>query len=223
MQGIIKQGDCLSLLSELNNESIDLVVTDPPYCIGATSNGQKGTWQDNNLIAPFLKLYFEEIARVLKPGAAFYINTDWRTYPLFYPIIIDVMMVKNCIVWDHGWIKAGNHYRHRHELIIYGTNGDAKRQFPASEPDVWNNKPVNFTKPRHHPAEKPIELVERMIRNSSQPGDTVLDTFVGSGTTALACRSLGRNFVGFEINPANITIAAERLRSQTMEVSWVDD
>lgn len=212
----IKQGDCLDLLTDLSDGSVDLLVTDPPYCIGTSSNGLKADWNDNNLIRPFFDLYFSEIKRVLRDDGAFYVNTDWRTYPFLYPIICQKMIVRNCIVWDYEWIKAGSHYRFSHEFIIYGTKTDnGKREFSPSLRDVWREKPINFTSNnKWHQAEKPEKLIEQMIINSSDEGNVVLDTFMGSGTTAVVCKKLKRNFIGFEINPETYSTATTRIKNE---------
>lgn len=206
--------DCLEGMIRIPDNTIDLVVTDPPYCIGATSNGKKGSWSDNNLIKPFFNAYFKELKRVCKSEAELYINTDWRTYPFLYPIIQKCFDIKNLIVWDYEWIKAGSHYRFSHEFIIYAVKGDVKRKFNAGERDVWRIRPINFTsKEKLHNAQKPIELVRKMIVNSSCEGDTVLDTFMGSGTTAVACKGLKRNYIGFEIDEVYFEIANSRIKS----------
>ena len=131
-------GDCLEIMRGFEDKRFDLVLTDPPYSIGTTSHGTKGDWLDNNLIQPFFKEFFDNIKRLLKDDGEFYINTDWRTYPFLYPIIVERMRITNCIVWDYEWIKAGSHYRFSHEFIIYGQKSEAqKRKFSASERDVW--------------------------------------------------------------------------------------
>jgi site-specific DNA-methyltransferase (adenine-specific) len=148
----------------------------------------------------------------LKDDGEFYINTDWRTYPFLYPIAVQSMRVTNCIVWDCEWIKAGSHYRFSHEFIIYGQKTDAqKRKFPATERDVWRMKPINFTQDKNHPPEKPVELVRRMISNSTKLGDIVLDTFLGSGTTAVPAKMLGRKYIGIEISEKYCEIARRRV------------
>jgi len=208
----IIQGDCLKLMKKIPDNFIDLVVTDPPYCIGTTSNGQQGNWEDNNLIRPFFEIYFTEIKRLLKDNGEFYINTDWRTYPFLYPIIVDKLIIKNCIVWDYEWIKAGSHYRFSHEFIIYGIKEKNKRKFSASERDVWRIKPMNFTlKNKRHNAEKPEALIEKMITNSSEEGDIILDTFIGSGTTAVVCIKTKRNYIGMDISKKMCEIARRRI------------
>ena len=205
--------DCLEGMKRIPNNSIDLIITDPPYCVGTTSNGHKGSWNDNNLIKPFFDLLFAEWDRVLKEEAEIYINTDWRTYPFLYPIVQKYFRVRNLIVWDYEWVKSGNFYRFSHEFIIYATKGDHKRRFYAGERDVWRIKPINYTnlKTKLHQAQKPIELVEKMLTNSSVEGDIVLDCFMGSGTTGVACINLDRQFIGFEIDEKYFAIAKKRM------------
>lgn len=210
--------DCLEGMKRIPDNIVDLVVTDPPYCIGTTSNGQKGSWTDNNLIRPFFDAYFQELKRVCKEKCELYINTDWRTYPFLYPIMQKYFNVKNLIVWDYEWIKAGSHYRFSHEFIIYAIQGDVKRKFSASERDVWRIRPINFTsKEKLHNAQKPLELVQKMIVNSSNENDVILDTFMGSGTTAVACIETNRNYIGFEIDENYYRTALRRIENLHVE------
>jgi len=212
MAPILKLGNCLDLIKEIPNNSIDLLVTDPPYCVGATSNGKSVTWADQNLIAPFFEQYFCQIKRVLKDGANFYIFTDWRTYPLLYPMIITKMPIKNCIIWDKESIGSGHFYRFSHEFIIYGMKGEGYRKFEANARDIWKFKRLsNGRKIKWHQTEKPIDLVKEMILNSSKEGDLVLDTFMGSGTTAVVCLKANRKFIGFEIDNDTFIKANERI------------
>ncbi len=211
----LMQGDCLELIKDIPSESIDLILTDPPYCIGTTSNGKQGNYTDNNLIKPFFDILFSEYKRVLKQTAALYINTDWRTYPFLYPILQKYFDVRNLIVWDYEWIKAGAHYRFSHEFIIYCIMPECKRKFSASERDVWRIKPINFTdKNKLHNAQKPIELCEKAILNSTEEGMTVLDTFMGSGTTGVACVNTGRDFIGMELSEQYFEIAKQRIEKE---------
>ena len=210
--------DCLEGMKRIPDNIVDLVVTGPPYCIGTTSNGQKGSWTDNNLIRPFFDAYFRELKRVCKGKSELYINTDWRTYPFLYPIMQKYFNIKNLIVWDYEWIKAGSHYRFSHEFIIYAIQGDVNRKFSASERDVWRIKPINFTsKEKLHNAQKPLELVQKMIVNSSNENDVVLDTFMGSGTTAVACIETNRNYIGFEIDEKYYQTALRRIEDLHVE------
>ena len=210
--GVIYCADCMDILPKIPEKSIDLVVTDPPYSIGTTSTGHKGSWVDNNLINPFFKILRDELFRILKDKGELYINTDWRTYPFLFPIFIDKFRIPNCIVWDYEWIKAGSHYRFSYELIIYANKKEGqKRKFSASERDVWRIAPINFTGDKNHPAEKPIDLIVKMINNSSVEPDIIFDPFLGSGTTAVAAKQLGRKYIGIEMTEKYCEITVQRL------------
>jgi site-specific DNA-methyltransferase (adenine-specific) len=210
----ITETDCLEYLKQIPDNTIDLVIIDPPYCVGTTSNGHKGSYSDNNLIRPFFEIVFKEFSRVLKDGSEFYINTDWRTYSFLYPILARHLTIKNLIVWDYQWMKAGNAYRFTHELIMYGVKGGYTRKFSASESDVWRIKCVNFTQDRLHNAQKPTELITKMILNSSKENDIILDCFMGSGTTTYTAKNLKRNFLGCEIDPTFCELANKRVNEE---------
>ena len=174
---------------------------------------------DNNLVAPFFEIWAKQIKSKLSKCGEFYINTDWRTYPFIFPIIVQSgLIIKNCIVWDYEWIKAGTHYRFSHEFIIYGIGNMNTRGFSATERDVWRISPINFTNNgKYHQAEKPLELVQKAILNSSRENDIILDTFLGSGTTGVACRLLKRHCIGIEIEEKYCEIAAKRCSQQVLD------
>jgi len=205
--------DCLEGMKKIPDGSVDLICTDPPYCVGTTSNGLKGSWLDNNLILPFFKELFSEWQRVLKDGGHIYINTDWRTYPFLYPLIQNYFVMRNLIVWEHGLMRPGNWYRGSHEFIIFGTKGKSLRNFNCGDRDIWRIKPqVSELCPnRIHQSQKPVELCEKIIKNSSAESETVLDCFAGSGTTAVAAINTGRNFIGFELDEHYFEVSQKRI------------
>lgn len=211
--------DCLEGMKNLPDNSIDLIATDPPYCVGASSNGIKSSFADLNLMRPFFEQLFSEWRRVLKIGGHAYCCTDWRTFPFLYPLIVKYLCMKNLIVWAHMRIGAGSWYRPCHEFIIFATNGGSRREFSAGERDVWSTAKDSAiaTVNRLHPSQKPVELMERMIQNSSRAGDVVLDPFAGSGTTAVACLNLGRKFIGFEIDEKYFDVAQTRISAAIAE------
>lgn len=209
------KGDCLKLLKDIPDGNIDAIITDPPYCIGVSSNGCKSSVADNSLLIPFWETLFREYKRVLKEGAPLYINTDWRTYPMIYEVFCGCFDMRNLIVWDYMRMKAGIHYRFSYELIIYGIKGKRKRMFSPSETDIWRIKCINYTdkKNRLHKAQKTVELVERMILNDTHEGDLVLDSFMGSGTTGVACKNTGRRFIGMELDAKYFEVAKNRIEN----------
>jgi site-specific DNA-methyltransferase (adenine-specific) len=213
------QGDCLEYMKSMPDKSVDAVITDPPYCVGTTSNGRQGSWLDNNLVLPFFNLLLDDVKRLIKPDGEIYIFTDWRTYPfIFYPIS-QRLQIKNLIVWDYGWIKAGSHYRFTHEFIIYILpEGHGKRKYDASQSDVWRMPPINFTAEKNHPTEKPVDVIARMLQNSAPVDSVVFDPFMGSGTTGVACMQLGRRFIGCEIDPGYFEIARKRIEAAAAQM-----
>ncbi len=214
MAKMIYNEDCLEGMKRLDTSSIDLICTDPPYYCGATSNGIKATFSDFQMLKPFWRECFTQWQRILKDGAHIYINTDWRTYPFLYQIVGEFFQIKNLIVWDYEWIKAGAWYRPRHEFIIFAVKGKGTRTFSAAEADVWRIKTPTEVLPnnRFHQSQKPLELCKKMILNSSKENNTILDCFMGSGSTGIACINTDRDFIGYELDEIFYKIAERRIQ-----------
>ena len=189
-------GDCVDLLPKIPAASIDAIITDPPYFLGMTHNGQKGCFNDLAICKPFY---------------------DWRSYAFYYPIMYGILGVKNMLVWDKQ-AGPGNFYTYQHELVIFTTKRNAFnvkgtysiisgiRSF-ASGARKTNGEKV-------HPTQKPVELIEKFIKDSTDEGGTVLDTFMGSGTTGVACINTGRRFIGMELDDNYFAIARQRIASR---------
>ena len=213
MNNCIYQGDCLEVMKDIPSGSVDLILCDPPYGVGASSNGVKSSIADLSLIKPFFDLAFSECSRVLKNGKHIYINTDWRTYPLLYLLMSKYFTVRNLIVWNHKLLRMGNWYRFSYELIIFATKGESKRQFSGAERDIFEIKPeINELPPRRlHKSQKPIELCRKMILNSSAEGEVVLDFCCGSGSTCVAAVEENRQFIGIELDEKYFDVACDRV------------
>lgn len=209
-------GDCTDkavVERVMGGERADTCITDPPYGVLGTSTGAKS---DTNMIVPF----FREVWKAIQLSGAFdvYMWCDWRTYPVIWGAVTfyDILAL---IVWNKPTGGLGNPYRRKYELIVFarpktsdtvmfnaGKRGGAK----ISDVDVWDSARVTE---KEHNAQKPVELVERALTNSTQESDIVFEPFVGSGTTLIACERLGRKCRAVEISPAYVAVAIQR---------WVD-
>ena len=223
--------DALGGLKQLADKSVDLVVTDPPYNIASRNKStiQRGklistkeAWGDWDTFHPFdydlliLKI-LSECYRVLKPGGSLYMFTAREHNGYFIRRAVErgftyknqLALVKTTAL--PSWSKAS--WRSAFETCMYLTKGKAKTFNFLSQRECVN---VSTYAIRHkqtkHPTEKPIDFIRKLVLISSNPSDLVLDPFMGSGTTAVACKETGRRYVGFEISPGYIAMAEERLK-----------
>lgn len=208
----VLRGDCLEIMRGIPDKSIDLILTDPPYGkkwargrngigIDKKSNENDKTKWD---IKP-TKEIFDEMRRVSKNQIIF--GGQYFT---------DILSVSNCwIVWD----KRGNFPRGKQipfadcELAWTSFNKTIKKYTLIVQGFVNESKDK-----RVHPTQKPSEIIKNILQDFSNKGDTILDPFLGSGTTAVACAELHRNFIGIEISPEYCTIARQRLANVTPEM-----
>lgn len=230
----IKNMDCLEGLREVPDKSVDCIITDPPYFInmghggsmdnmkskerGYVGNGNKAnrTFGDLAIVKPFYAQLFQEYARVLKDGGHFYFFTDFRGYAFYFPIMQQYLPVKNLIVWDKGGMP-GSFYTFNHEFIIFGAY--APKLLNRGGGNVWrlpgfNSGAIKTDGDKVHPTQKPVALIAKAIEDSTEPGAVVLDTFMGSGTTAVACLRTGRHYIGFELDEQYHAIAEQRVAAE---------
>lgn len=220
--------DCLEGLAAVPDNSVDVVITDPPYFLsmghaGCNTNAKDSdalnsnrTFNDLAICTPFYKQLFQEYRRVLKDDGSFYFFTDWRGYAYYFPLINAELPVRNMVVWDKK-SGPGSFYSFTHELVIFGTyKGKTKKGVGTN---IWRMAAFNSgarktNGEKVHPTQKPVELIVKMIEDSTEPGAVVLDTFMGSGTTAVACIRTGRNYVGFELDEKYHAIAQQRIAEE---------
>ena len=214
------QGDCIDLLPKIPDGSINSIITDPPYFLGMTHNGQKGCFNNLAICKPFYQKLFTEYKRVLKPDGCVYFFCDWRSYAFYYPIMNGILGVKNMLVWDKK-SGPGNFYNYQHELILFTTKRNAlnvKGSYNIITGILsFSNGAKKTNGEKIHPTQKPIELIEKFIRDSTDSGDTVLDSFAGSGTTGVACINTGRRFIGIELDDNYFAIAKQRIETALKE------
>lgn len=214
----------LNILMEVDRA--DLIFTDPPYGMAYGGGRAKGdnvsfnnrsggikahgpilgdSLQGDSLVS-LVKNAISEARNVTKPGAGAYVCFTWRTYAQFEEALRD-FDIKGCIVWDKQSIGLGHsHYRPQHEFIFY-CNGPWYGG--RAESDVWKMS-RGATGEYVHPTQKPVELIERALTNSSKRGDIVLDSFGGSGSTLIACEKTGRNARLIELDPKYCDVIIKR-------------
>lgn len=213
----LRQGDCLEVMKDIPNKSIDLIVTDPPYSTPTiTGFGRKQVKNvaDLSIQETYMKCLKEEFERILKDNAPIFVFCDDKYYPSIYRAFYNWQSVQ-MIVWDKGKIGMGKPFRKRHELIVYANREtiDYNRTENITHyPTVLNYKVVT-EKEKVHPAQKPIKLLEDLILGFSNENDTILDCFMGSGTTGVACVNTNRNFIGIELDENYFNIAKERINN----------
>jgi DNA modification methylase len=217
-------GDTLDRL--LGKQRVDLVVTDPPYAIYGSSTGLAAEVADDKMVRPFFREALRAAARALKPFGHLYVCCDWRSWASWWEVAKGTGLTpKNMIVWDKGGAGLGNNYANTHELVFFATAIPKRIRMTVDNPgqravldtNVWKIARVPSGEERVHNAQKPVELVERAIDNSTEPGERVLDLFAGSGTTIIAAENTGRVAYAVEIDPAWCDAAVlryERLTGQ---------
>lgn len=218
--------DCLDGLKNVQDDSVDLVVTDPPYRLvagGSTKGGinnsgilkqqprqviQKGMVFKHNSIV--FADWIPEVYRVLKTGSHCYIMTNGRNLSeLQRECEKSRLIYQNLLVWDKQNVTPSKWYMHRCEFILMLRKGKAKNINNMGMPSLLSIQ--NNVGRKVHPTEKPVDLMQILVENSTQVGDVVLDPFMGSGTTAVACLKTGRNYIGFELDEKYHAIAMQRI------------
>jgi site-specific DNA-methyltransferase (adenine-specific) len=214
----IFEGDAVEWLRTLPSESVDLVVTDPPYeslekhrAIGTTTRLKRSKASSNDWFRVFPNArfpeLFREIHRVLARHRHFYLFTDAETMFVAKPIAESVgFKFWKPLVWDKCKIGMGYHYRSRHEFVLFFEKGKRKIA-DLAVPDI-------ISAPRIHggyPTEKPASVSEVLVRQSTLPGELVVDPFMGSGSVGVAALRLGRRFLGTDVSRAALDLTRERL------------
>ena len=218
--------DAIKWLKTLDNDSVDLIVSDPPYRVqqhGASGLGgifktKTGAEKElNNKLFKHNEVkvtdYASELFRILKPDNHCYIMTNDFNLRNFLNVFTDVgFHFTKLIIWDKQNKIANPYYMQQVEYILFMSKGHTKQINNCGTSNLLSISNIQ-NKNNDHPTEKPVELMEILIKNSSKEGDLVMDPFVGVGATALACQNLNRNFIGCEIDKKYYDTAMERLNS----------
>lgn len=218
----IYHGDALEIMPEMRGGSVDLVVTDPPYVIGAVSAGnmttKSGGWGDMMNSARWFRDWYAMSRRLLKQDGALWTFCNWRSVPVVMRAAFDAdWSVASLLVWHKDWIGPGGAVglRPAYEMVALLAGSEFTIE-DRGIPDVWTHKWASF-KPSGHPAEKPVELLSRLIRESvKRPDSLILDPFGGSGSTAVAAKMAGHRAVLIEAEEKWCEVAASRCSQEVL-------
>ncbi len=238
-------GDCLQELKKIGDNSVNLIVADPPYNVGK-DYGNKSDKQDFDDYIAFTKKWLNECYRVLKKDGTIYIFIGFRFISYLYQILekdLEMNFV-NWISWHYTQgIGKTKGFSPRHDDILmfskstnYKFNLDEIRipqkfyrkvnnMRGANPGDVWDISHIHYCQKgrQPHPTQKPEALIERMVLASSSEGDLVLDPFSGSGTTLRVCQQLNRHAIGIELNEEYVEQTKERLASPFEGFDSIDE
>lgn len=241
----IFNGDALELLKDIKSESIDLIIADPPYNLGKNYGNNHDLIGFDDYLS-FSNEWLKEASRILKPNGSIYAFMGVRFISYIYDILdrkLDLFF-NSWICWHYTQgIGKRLGFSPRHDDILFFTKSEnftfnlddvripqkfyrERNNMRGANPgDVWAFSHVHYcnSNRQNHPTQKPEGLIERMVLASSNPGDTILDPFAGSGTTLRVCQQLNRNCIGFEINPEYVEMINERLSKPFNGFDSVDE
>lgn len=215
---LVSQVDAVTWLNSMAPESVDLIVTDPAYeslekhrAKGTTTRLKVSAASSNEWFPIFKDVRFPELFaamfRVLKKNTHCYVLCDQTTMFVAKPIAEAAGFVfRKALIWDKVTIGMGYSYRYRHEMILYLEKGK-RRLNDLGIADILTFKRVRDG----FPTEKPVELLEVLVQQSSQRGELVVDCFMGSGSTGVAALKNGRRFAGTDVSDSAVKRATERL------------
>lgn len=222
--------DCLEAMKKLPDNSVDLIVTDPPYKVTARGNSgnsggmlQKKINMSGNVFNYNdieIDTWLPEIYRILKEESHCYVMTNHKNIHNYLNVAekIGFHFIK-CLIWNKGNKIMGQCYMSQFEYIIFLRKGNHKKINFCLPPDILNvpNKKKKIDGKNIHDTEKPVKLMKILIKNSSKEGDLVLDCFCGVGAVPIASKKLNRNFIGFEISQEYVDICNKRLEQSNIK------
>lgn len=209
-------GDCLQRMKEIPDGSVDLVLTDPPYGMAFQSNYRKDRHAKIHGDAgiEWLGEFCRELSRVMKMDSAAYVFCSFHHIEKFKVELECVLKVKNLLVWEKNNTSMGDlrgDFAPKVEFVILAVKGRPLIR-GKRDPNIFK-----FSKTGNdlHPTQKPVDLCEYLVSKFSDVGDMILDPFMGSGTTGVACVNTGRRFIGIERDEGYFEIAKKRIGEAT--------
>ena len=220
--------DCLEGMKNIPDKSVDLIVTDPPYELETQGGGiynqadKQYVKELQDIKDGFRTEILDEICRVLKKINVYLFCSQKQIIPLTDYFVTKRGCNWNLLSWhkDNPVPACGNKYLSDTEYLLFFREKGVKLYGDFKTKRTWFNTPLNQADKElyGHPTIKPVHIVETLIINSSKEGQSILDPFIGSGTTAVACIKENRHFIGFEINEKYYKIACNRIRAEQAQL-----
>lgn len=210
-------GDCLKVIKHIPDSSVDMILTDPPYGVLPQGKEQdRFTW-DNIDVKRFTERWFNLFRSKIKIDTFFYIFWSQKYLKLGF----EIFNPSRLLIWNYEnlILNVEGDFAYDYEPIFVIKRGTPKLKVKGKYGCVlkYTKPQSNFRKDRLiHPAQKPLELIKKLIYISSNKNDIILDPFCGSGTVAVACRGLGRKYIGVEIDPKYCEMARRRINVTTL-------
>jgi site-specific DNA-methyltransferase (adenine-specific) len=214
---VVVEGDALEVSPRLHPGSVAAVITDPPYMLGAASARKSADkpmgWADINNAAHWYRAWMLPCWEALADAGSMWVFGNWRTLPVYQCAAAGIggMSILSVVVWDKMWPSVGSTrgLRQNYELVtLFGKPGFGIEDRGMS--DIWQCK-WGGHKPTGHPQEKPVPLLRRIVELAAPVGGLVVDPFAGSGTTAVACATAGRECLAVELDPGHAETARRRV------------
>ena len=202
----IIHGNAIEELDRLETESVDLIVTDPPYLVNYTDRAGRSVANDGN--AEGVLPAFDGMYRVLKHNSLCISFAGWTALDGFTSAWASAgFRIVGHIVWTKDYASSRGQTAYHHESAYVLAKGWPKKPLePLADVQDWV-----YSGNRLHPTEKSVENIAALIRTYSRPGEIVLDPFLGSGTTAVAAVLNGRDYIGIELDRAYCDLAERRV------------
>ena len=209
---IIYNENCMDTMSNMEDESIDLVVADPPYGMNFRSNHRAKRyddifWDDN---LDWLDDWSLQTNKILKENSHMYVFCSFHNIDIFKQTLQRDFTIKNILIWEKNNTSMGDlkgDYAPKYEMILFATKG-RRLLNGGRDPNIFT---FARTGNKLHPTQKPVELISYLIGKSSKEDEVVYDPFMGSGTTAEAAVNSNRKYIGSEIDEVYYEISLTRV------------
>jgi len=237
--------DVLLGIDKIKNNSVDLILTDPPYCLGK-DYGNDSDRKSSDEYLEWTYKWIDAVLPKLKNSGSLYIFLSWQYSPEIFVYLKKKLKMINEIIWDRrvpsmggstrkfssvhdniGFFAKNDYYYFDIDSVRILYDEETKKartrsifvgkkwlEIGYNPKDLWSNSRIHAQDPEreNHPTQKPLEIIERMVKASCPKNGVVFDPFMGTGTTAIACLANDRQYVGFEINKDYYKIIINRIK-----------